>query len=122
MEALLAYEALGLRDFFTAVFGFASDLASAFALPSPAAFFAAGWGRAALGLAGAASEVPPSGTAAGAATGSGFSSGALALAATFFTFLAENASSAAGAGAAIGWSPLAITSPLYTQHLIPITP
>jgi hypothetical protein len=47
MGSLLAYEALGLRDFFTAVFGFAS----AFTFASPAFFAATGWGRAALGLA-----------------------------------------------------------------------
>jgi hypothetical protein len=41
MGSLLAY-ALGFLDFFTAVFGFASDFASAFPFASPAFFAAAG--------------------------------------------------------------------------------
>src|SRR5262245_50183421 len=118
MESLRVYEVLGLRDFFTAVFVFDSVLASAFALASPAAFFAAGAGaRAALGFAGWAS-----GAAAGAGAGSGFSSAGAGRGASFLTFFAGANSSAEGAGAAAGWSPLAMTSPLYTQHLIPITP
>src|SRR6267378_3329940 len=122
MESLLA-EALGFLDFFTAVFGFASDFASAFPFASLTAFFAAtGWGRATLGL--AAAEVPASGAVLAAAIGSGLSSRALVtgLGAAFFTFFAARTSSAVGAGGATGWSPLAMTSPLYTQHLMPITP
>src|SRR5256885_14716223 len=117
MKWLLAYEVLGLRDFFTAVFGFAS----AFAFASPAFFAATGWGRA-LGL--AAAGLPASAAALTAATGSGFSSAAIGagLGVAFFTFFAARTSSAVGAGGATGWSPLAITSPLYTQHLMPITP
>src|SRR4249920_300669 len=100
----LAYSVLGLRAFLTAVF----------ALASPAAFFAvAGADRAALGFAGTASVEPVSGAAAGAAIGSGFCSAlGTGLGASFFTFLAGRCSSAAGAGAAAGWSPFAKTSPL----------
>src|SRR5262249_46191005 len=119
MNSLLVYEALGLRDFFTAVLaasGLASVLtrASGFGLASPAAFFAgAGAGRAPLGF---ASPASPTGA------GSGFSSAAAGRGASFFTFFAGASSSADGAGAAAGCSPLAITSPLYTQHLMPMTP
>src|SRR6267378_2708897 len=124
MESLLA-EALGFLDFFTAVFGFASDFASAFPFASLTVFFAAtGCGRATLGLAWGTAELPVSGTVLAAATGSGFSSRTLVtgLGAAFFTFFAARTSSAVGAGGATGWSPLAMTSPLYTQHLMPITP
>src|SRR6266851_9040997 len=121
MESLLAY-ALGFLDFFTAVFGFASDFASAFPFASLTAFFAATAGRAVLGL--AAAELPVSDAVLAAGIGSGFSSRALGtgLGGAFFTFFAARTSSAVGAGGAAGWSPLAITSPLYTQHLMPITP
>src|SRR6266702_4194939 len=129
-KSLLAYEALGLRDFFTAVFtavfGFVSDLASVLPLGAAAAFFSgAGRERAGLGFAsGAASVTASDATRAAAGAGRTFSSGALetGLDGTFFTFFAASASSAAGAGGATGWSPFAITSPLYTQHLTPITP
>src|SRR6266436_4980094 len=120
MESLLAY-ALGFLDFFTAVFGFAS----AFPFASPPVFFAATkGGRAARGLAWGAAELPVSDAVLAAAIGSGFASGALSagLGVAFFTFFAARTSSAVGAGGATGWSPLAITSPLYTQHLMPITP
>src|SRR5882672_3970650 len=123
MNSLLAYEVLGLRDFLTAVLVFASGLASALPLASPPPFFAAaGWGRAALGF-GEPVAPPASDAAAGAATGSGFSSApGTGRGGSFLTFFAGINSSVEGAGAAAGWSPLASTSPLYTQHLIPITP
>src|SRR6266571_8296472 len=123
MVSLLAY-ALGFLDFFTAVFGFASDFASAFPFASLTAFFAAIAGRAVLGLAWGVAELPVSDAVLAAGIGSGFSSRALGtgLGGAFFTFFAARTSSAVGTGGATGWSPLAITSPLYTQHLIPITP
>src|SRR5882672_2241131 len=115
MNSLLVYEALGLRDFFTAVLPLGSVLDSAFgsglAFASPAFLAAGAWGRAGRGFA----------SAAGAGAGSGFSSAGAGRGASFFTVF-EGASSSAGAGAAAGWSPLAIVSPLYTQHLMPITP
>src|SRR5882672_4760452 len=102
MNSLLVYEVLGLRDFFTAVLPLVSVLDSD---------FGSGWGFASA--AGAAS--------AAAGADSGFSSAGAGRGASFFTVFAVPNSSA-GAGAAAGWSPLAITSPLYTQHLTPITP
>src|SRR5215472_16955207 len=107
-----SYEVLGLRDFFTAVFasGLASALAlaSGFGLASPAAFFGAGdCGRGAgLGFASAGAVSALTGA------GSGFSSAGAGRGASFFTFFAGASSSADGAGAAAGCSPLAITSPL----------
>src|SRR5215470_4039100 len=103
MNSLLVYEVLGLRDFFTAVLA----LASALGFASPAAFLAAGaWGRAALGFASAGAASATTGA------GSGFSSAGAGRGASFFTFFAGASSSADGAGAAAGCSPLAITSPL----------
>src|SRR6266513_2910356 len=126
MGSLLAYEAFGLRDFFTAVFGLVSDLPSVFPLDSTAVFLAtAGRGRTGLGFASGARATPVSEAGSGAASaGAALSSSALGagLGGAFFTFFAARTSSAVGAGGATGWSPLAITSPLYTQHLMPITP
>src|SRR5438132_9972857 len=127
MGSLLAYEVLGLRDFLTVVFGLVSDLPSVFPLDSLAVFLAtAGRGRTGLGFTSTAlappmSEAGSAGAAAGAAALSSSALGA-GLGGAFFTFFAARTSSAVGAGGATGWSPLAITSPLYTQHLMPITP
>src|SRR5712691_7367972 len=126
MGSLLAYEALGLRDFLTAVFGLVSALPSVLPLDSLAVFLAtAGRGRTGWGFASTAPALPVSeaGSAAPAA-GAALSASALGagLGGAFFTFFAARTSSALGAGGATGWSPLAITSPLYTQHLMPITP
>src|SRR5882672_4607256 len=123
MDSLLAYEALGFRDFFTVVFGFVSDLASVSPLDSLTAFFpGAGRARTGLGFPSGAAAVPTSGATRAAVTaGSAFSSRALGagLGVSFFTFFAAKASLAAGVGSAAGWSPLAMISPLYTQHLMP---
>src|SRR5882672_1305748 len=120
MNSLLVYEVLGLRDFFTAVLPLVSvldsDFGSGLAFASPAFLAAGARGRAGRGFASAAGAA-----SAAAGADSGFSSAGAGRGASFFTVFAVPNSSA-GAGAAAGWSPLAITSPLYTQHLTPITP
>src|SRR4051794_15156936 len=114
-----------LRDFFTAVFG--SAFVSVLGFASPAAFFAGAFARGAgaalgLGVSAAASVAAGAGAGAAATAGSSFSSTAGAFEGAFFTFLVAGASSEAGIGGTAGWSVFAITSPLYTHTLMPMTP